>query len=81
MYKSWLRGARPGTPCMGRNRFITELVRLADSGAIPGWRCPGRDASIRPKGLMDGPEPMLARYPVDPGLLVRRLTYNGLTRI
>ena len=81
VYKSWLRGMRPGTPCMGRNRFITELVRLADAGAIPGWRCPGRDASIRPKGLMDGPEPMLARYPVDPGLLVRRLTYNGLTRI
>lgn len=81
MYKSWLRGARPGMPCMGRNRFITELVRLADAGAIPGWRCPGRDVSVRPKGLMDGPEPMLARYPVDPGLLVRRLTYNGLTRI
>lgn len=81
MYKSWLRGARPGTPCMGRNRFITELVCLADAGAIPGWRCPGRDVSIRPKGLMDSPEPMLARYPVDPGLLVRRLTYNGLTRI
>lgn len=81
MYKSWLRGTRPGTPCMGRNRFITELVRLADAGAIPGWRCPGRDVSVRPKGLMDGPESMLARYPVDPGLLVRRLTYNGLTRI
>jgi len=81
LYKSWAIQNQVTNSPLGRNKFITGLTALADAGRIPGWYCPGRKTPVRPKNLMDQPEPLLAAYMIDPRHLIRKATYTGLLRL
>lgn len=65
---------------LGKNKFIREIANLADTGWLPGWKCPGRSHPVRPKQLMAATEPVIA-YALDPKHLIRKTMYTGLIRI
>lgn len=80
LYTKWHgRNRIPGN-ILGKNTFIREIASLADTGRLPGWRCPGRSHPIRPKQLMAAPEPVIT-YALSPQHLIRKTMYTGLVRI
>ena len=95
LYKSWYADNSPSGKCVGKNIFIKELVDMVDAGKIPDFTCPGRKATIRPKRLMDAPEPLIAQYNLtkwmNPNyhgtdrnqicITAPKKTYNGLIRV
>lgn len=80
LYTKWHeRNQIPGN-LLGRNTFICKIAGLADTGRLPGWRCPGRSHPVRPKQRMAAPEPVIT-YALSPQHLVQKTTYTGLVRI
>ena len=62
LYKSWFAENSPSGKIQGRNTFIKEIADMAESGKVSGFTCTGRKTPMRPKKLMDAPEPLILRY-------------------
>ena len=62
LYYQWFHKTSPSGKCHGKNSFIKEIVDMAMAGKIPGFFCKGRKTPIRPKNLMNEPEPLIAQY-------------------
>lgn len=80
LYGTWHKRNSITAKQLGKNTFINILIKLADTGKLHDWTCPGRKHPIRPKHLMDAPEPVIA-YPINPKHLIRKATYTGIIRI
>ena len=95
LYKAWFIQNSPSGKVQGRNTFVKEIADMAEAGKIPGFMTKGRKERIRPKKLMDTPEPLISEYKLecwmnptyrgsDPQqICVPKLkdTYKGLIRI
>lgn len=62
LYKEWFAQNSPSGKVQGRNTFIKEIADMAEAGQIPEFVCLGRKTPVRPKNLMDCPEPMIVQY-------------------
>ena len=95
LYKAWFIQNSPSGKIQGRNTFVKEIADMAEAGKIPGFTTFGRKNAMRPKKLMDTPEPLILEYKLerwmsptyrgnDPQqICVPKLkaTYTGLIRI
>lgn len=62
LYEAWYGQNNPSGKCQGKNTFIKEIADMAMAGKIPGFTCLGRKHPMRPKKLMDSPEPLILQY-------------------
>lgn len=61
LYTVWFRQNNPSGKPQGKNTFIADLIDLLPNN-FPNWYSIGRTATIRPKNMMDSPEPLIAEY-------------------
>lgn len=95
LYKAWFTQNSPSGKVHGRNTFVKEICDMVDAGKIPEFTTLGRKTPIRPKKLMDTPEPLIMEYKLDrwmnpdyrgsdpQQICVPKLkaTYTGLVRV
>ena len=62
LYKAWFVENCPSGKVLGKNKFIKAIVDMVDAGKVPGFVCPGRDITMRPKKLMSASEPLILQY-------------------
>lgn len=62
LYKGWFTENSPSGKIQGKNTFIKEIADMAEAGKIPGFTSLGRKTPMRPKHLMDDPEPLILEY-------------------
>ena len=62
MYKAWFRKNSPTGSIQGRNKFISEIVQVANAGGK--WYCSDKSRAIRVGDKMQGPEPLIAEYEI-----------------
>ena len=65
LYKAWFVQNSPSGKIQGRNTFVKEIADMAEAGKIPGFTTLGRKAPMRPKKLMDTPEPLILEYKLE----------------
>ena len=65
LYKAWFIQNSPSGKIQGRNTFVKEIADMAEAGKIPGFTTFGRKNAMRPKKLMDTPEPLILEYKLD----------------
>ena len=63
LYKKWLAKTNPKGAAVGRNTFIRQIYNIVQSSEE--WECQDTKVSIRSKGRMDIPEPLIDAYGVD----------------
>lgn len=77
LYKAWFVENSPSGKIQGKNTFIKEVADMAEAGKISGFTCPGRKVTMRPKQLMDAPEPLILQYDLKKWM---NPTYKGTDR-
>lgn len=60
LYKGWFAEVSPSGSPVGLKQFITDLVTIVRDD--DDWHCPDKNRKIRPKQMMDDPEPLIAAY-------------------
>ena len=65
LYKAWFVQNSPSGKIQGRNTFVKEISDMAEAGKIPGFTTFGRKIAMRPKKLMDMPEPLILEYKLE----------------
>lgn len=81
LYRAWCVKEHIAKPYR-KTKFNTEIVKLADTGEIKGWTCPGRKSPIRPSNRMNKPEPLIAEYNLTNWQNFKiAATYKGLQRL
>ena len=62
LYKAWFRKNTPTGSIQGRNKFISEIVQIANSGSK--WYCSDKGKSVRVGTRINGPEMLIKEYDV-----------------
>lgn len=60
LYKAWLKKYCPAGKPLNRTPFITNLLNMLPT--MPEWKCDDKKKAIRPKNMMDKPEPLILEY-------------------
>ena len=89
LYKAWFIQNSPSGKIQGRNTFVKEIADMAEAGKIPGFTTFGRKNAMRPKKLMDTPEPLILEYklerwmsptyPISDGHFLSKVAKNGFS--
>ena len=62
LYKAWFRKNSPSGSIQGKNKFISEIVTIANQGTK--WYCMDKNKNLRVGTRMQGPELLIAQYDV-----------------
>ena len=62
LYKQWFRKNSPNGSIQGRNKFVSEIVNIANSG--DKWYCTDKNKQLRVGTKMQRPEYLIAQYDV-----------------
>lgn len=72
VYKVWFKQNSPSGSIQGRNTFINDLVNVLPM--TQDWVCQGKNVLVRVRGMMDQPEPLIAKYDLNDW---KNPTYTG----
>ena len=72
VYKVWFKQNSPSGSIQGRNTFINDLVNVLPM--TQDWVCQGKNVLVRVRGMMDQPEPLIAKYDLNDW---KNTTYTG----
>ncbi|WP_051299309.1 BRO family protein [Arthrobacter castelli] len=76
LYQTWCAQTEPEAVLLSRQQFVSGLVTLV--GEDGEWHCPDKRRKMRPRSMMDAPEPLIAEYGLnDPR---DRINHRGLLR-